>query len=254
MYMAWARLDLRQSNVVGVGPVCRRQGTKTAADLFSRLRSMGLRRLHAFGSKTAGLPLAAEVEEVTPSIYDPIYERAAERGFPLEILEQWLKHAVDGGPTTWEAQATQICKFLASSDSTAWSTRAREHAKDAARKAGRLDEYIRSWSPAKARKEGLRTQMLKACFEAYKQRTGRIGGHAHCGNCLDWALKWRRELLAKLPAQCRKTKPDKRQLPAPPACAEAIEAEVAHVRGVMGRLGLGGEVATEQLRLAWARE
>lgn len=43
---------------VGVGTICRRQGTKEAADILRRLESEGL-RLHAFGLKGTGIPNVA---------------------------------------------------------------------------------------------------------------------------------------------------------------------------------------------------
>lgn len=54
-----AGVDLRTLPVVGVGSVCRRQGTYEAAGIMSTLASLGL-RLHGFGFKTQGLELAAD--------------------------------------------------------------------------------------------------------------------------------------------------------------------------------------------------
>lgn len=53
-----AGVDLRQSNVVGVGSVCRRQHTDEAVEIFKTLHACGL-RLHGFGLKLAGLRKAA---------------------------------------------------------------------------------------------------------------------------------------------------------------------------------------------------
>jgi hypothetical protein len=47
-------VDLRSLPVVGVGSVCRRQGTQEAAQIFQRLAGLGL-SCHGFGVKTTGL-------------------------------------------------------------------------------------------------------------------------------------------------------------------------------------------------------
>lgn len=47
-------MDLRQELVVGVGSVCRRQGTHESGRIFSRMGRLGL-KLHGFGVKTTGL-------------------------------------------------------------------------------------------------------------------------------------------------------------------------------------------------------
>ncbi len=49
-----AGVDLRQQPIVGVGSVCRRQGTGIAEDLIRALAADGV-RLHAFGFKLTGL-------------------------------------------------------------------------------------------------------------------------------------------------------------------------------------------------------
>lgn len=51
---AAAGVDLRAAPLVGVGSVCRRQGTAEAEGIFARLWQEGL-RLHGFGLKTLGL-------------------------------------------------------------------------------------------------------------------------------------------------------------------------------------------------------
>jgi hypothetical protein len=53
MYFA-AGVDLQACELVGLGSVCRRQGTKAATDIISTLASLGL-RLHGFGFKVRGL-------------------------------------------------------------------------------------------------------------------------------------------------------------------------------------------------------
>jgi len=49
-----AGVRLRELPIVGIGSVCRRQGTRGAVDLLVRLSSAGL-RLHGFGLKTTAL-------------------------------------------------------------------------------------------------------------------------------------------------------------------------------------------------------
>jgi len=49
-----AGVELRVLPVVGIGSVCRRQGTRGAINVFVRLKSDGL-RLHGFGLKTTAL-------------------------------------------------------------------------------------------------------------------------------------------------------------------------------------------------------
>lgn len=54
-----AGVDLRAAPVVGVGSVCRRQGTKEAEEIFRELARLGL-RLHGFGVKVNGLARYAD--------------------------------------------------------------------------------------------------------------------------------------------------------------------------------------------------
>lgn len=58
MYAA-AKVDLRAEPIVGVGSVCRRQGTKEAITIFRALHALGL-RLHGFGVKTSGISALAQ--------------------------------------------------------------------------------------------------------------------------------------------------------------------------------------------------
>lgn len=58
MYAA-AGVDLLKEKIVGVGTVCRRQGTAEAERIMRTLASSGL-RLHGFGFKTRGLVRAAD--------------------------------------------------------------------------------------------------------------------------------------------------------------------------------------------------
>lgn len=57
-HIAWyeeAGVDLRALPLVGVGSVCRRQGTGQIATIFESLRAAGLPAMHGFGVKTQGL-------------------------------------------------------------------------------------------------------------------------------------------------------------------------------------------------------
>jgi hypothetical protein len=53
MYLA-AGVNLQACELVGLGSVCRRQGTRAATDIIATLASLGL-RLHGFGFKVRGL-------------------------------------------------------------------------------------------------------------------------------------------------------------------------------------------------------
>lgn len=50
-----AGIDLTREPIVGVGSVCRRQGTREAEDIFRALHDAGVTRLHGFGVKADGL-------------------------------------------------------------------------------------------------------------------------------------------------------------------------------------------------------
>lgn len=50
-----AGVDLSLAPLVGVGSVCRRQGTAAGGEILSALHSVGVTRLHGFGYKTLGL-------------------------------------------------------------------------------------------------------------------------------------------------------------------------------------------------------
>ncbi|HSX28404.1 MAG TPA: hypothetical protein VLF60_03050 [Candidatus Saccharimonadales bacterium] len=49
-----AGLDLARERLVGLGSICRRQGTEEIGRIVEQLAGMGL-RLHGFGIKTLGL-------------------------------------------------------------------------------------------------------------------------------------------------------------------------------------------------------
>ncbi|GIJ52462.1 hypothetical protein Val02_93480 [Virgisporangium aliadipatigenens] len=52
---AAAGVDLAHARLVGVGSVCRRQGTTEVGDILTALHRAGVTRLHGFGFKTLGL-------------------------------------------------------------------------------------------------------------------------------------------------------------------------------------------------------
>ena len=62
-----AGVELKKEPVVGIGSVCRRQGTDEIASLFRLFSSMGI-RCHGFGVKTSGLALSIEDLESADSL------------------------------------------------------------------------------------------------------------------------------------------------------------------------------------------
>lgn len=72
-------IDLRGAPLVGVGTICRRQGTDEAAQILGRLAAEGL-RLHAFGLKIQGIPRAAAYLASSDSL---AWSYAARREAPL---------------------------------------------------------------------------------------------------------------------------------------------------------------------------
>jgi hypothetical protein len=55
LYWSMLRVDLTTAPRVGVGSICRRQGTVAAGHIIRALRAAGLRRLHLFGFSLLGL-------------------------------------------------------------------------------------------------------------------------------------------------------------------------------------------------------
>lgn len=110
---ASAGVDLTTHDLVAVGSVCRRTGTKEAERIFRELAALGL-KMHGFGVKITGLRRYADA--------------------------------------------------LASTDSLAWSFRARRKARD-----------------------------VQAAGGVYRCPWG--GTHRYCANCLDFALDWRAQVL-----------------------------------------------------------
>jgi hypothetical protein len=72
-------IDLRAEPIVGVGSVCRRQGTNTAETIFRSLAASGL-RLHGFGVKIEGLAKFADVLASADSL---AWSKAARISDPL---------------------------------------------------------------------------------------------------------------------------------------------------------------------------
>jgi hypothetical protein len=74
-----AGFDLAREPIVGVGSVCRRQGTREIADLLSTLSALGL-KLHGFGLKLKGL---ADGSASMASADSLAWSYAARRSAPL---------------------------------------------------------------------------------------------------------------------------------------------------------------------------
>jgi hypothetical protein len=55
LYWSMIRVDLTTMPLVGVGSVCRRQGTREAGRILAALHAAGVRDLHGFGFKTLGI-------------------------------------------------------------------------------------------------------------------------------------------------------------------------------------------------------
>lgn len=55
LYRELAGIDLTTMPLVGVGSICRRQGTREAGEILAALHDRGLTRLHGFGFKLQGL-------------------------------------------------------------------------------------------------------------------------------------------------------------------------------------------------------
>lgn len=55
LYWSMLRMDLTTAPLVGLGSVCRRQGTRAAGPILAALHLRGVRHLHGFGFKTLGL-------------------------------------------------------------------------------------------------------------------------------------------------------------------------------------------------------
>jgi hypothetical protein len=81
-----AGVDLTQLDRVGVGSVCRRQGTEEIAELFRELHRVGLTNLHGFGVKVGGLRLAARYLKSSDSL--SWSKVAKERGILLPECRQ----------------------------------------------------------------------------------------------------------------------------------------------------------------------
>jgi hypothetical protein len=71
-----AGIHLQDEPVVGVGSVCRRQGTNEAVEIFEELSMRGIKgRMHGFGVKTAGLPRLVEYVGSADAQAEPLQAR-----------------------------------------------------------------------------------------------------------------------------------------------------------------------------------
>ena len=75
-----AGIDLTQETTVGLGSVCRRQGTTEVTEIVTELSSYGL-ALHGFGFKTQGLLKVASLLQSSDSM---AWSYAARRDAPLD--------------------------------------------------------------------------------------------------------------------------------------------------------------------------
>lgn len=236
LYMSMGGIDLRRNTLVGLGSVCRRQRESEIADLLQRFSDMGLERIHGFGAKTTGLTFDAYLRRPVNPQHDTWLRRAAERGVPVELVEQWIREDPSVGTLSWEDVPRETCLLLASADSQAWSEAARRYAnqirkvRDQAHGKGWKDKggvlkdaqgralgEIKHELAGRSRNDPLApTQMLPDCSRAYA-RGARGWTHEHCTGkgAWRWALEWRRRMLNKLPPGCQETTPRFGELPPP---------------------------------------
>lgn len=263
-------INLAQANWIGVGSVCRRQSTGGIRDLFTRLNAMGLTRLHAFGMKQAGL--SREGALLTRVYRDPVKEfefrELMERGLWADEAMQLVE-----GSVSWDQDDVSVCRLIYSSDSNAWSSRARIHAqkdvkvpRDLALGPGWYERggslYTASGKlvgvidPELAGTPGITspTQMTPECARSYA-RGVRGESHVACNDCGRWALKYLREVLAPTveDAGCTlENKPYLRTLPPPPnfqqahvehaaALADMVEGLRSGLAQLRGRIYQGKE-------------
>lgn len=85
-----AGVSLSASPLVGVGTICRRQGTSEAARILGRLEAEGL-KLHAFGLKGDGIPNVAPFLASSDSMAWSFAARKAGKPLP-ECIEAGAKH------------------------------------------------------------------------------------------------------------------------------------------------------------------
>ncbi len=258
------RVDLNEVPVIGVGSVCRRQGTEMASALFRILtEQFPLKgRLHAFGVKTQGLERQGHVEASEALELGRWADQAHRAGWPLQAIERAMLYASGhAGPSTWEEGTDQVCGLLQSADSFAWSFNARKHA-NAVRRA-RRKAFGRDWRQegdtiyaggkpvGKVRHELAGsvdplapTQKLAACSRSYARGTpGR--SHEGCASCRWWAVAWRNSLLKRLPKNCRSTKPPKRRkITHASLCAgaERVASKLAQIRSYQFEVARSGQV------------
>lgn len=87
-----AGVDLASLPRVGVGTICRRQGTQEAADILGRLQAEGL-KLHAFGLKGTGIPNVAPFLASSDSL---AWSMAARKAAPLPECAAVLRETGKG--------------------------------------------------------------------------------------------------------------------------------------------------------------
>jgi len=145
LWQSYGRVDLMDVPVVGLGSICRRQGTDMFAALvdvifkaFWAPASGKFIRLHAFGAKKTGLPSGATVRLLEhrigarirhPKKYADVL-RWARDALPQDILTQATAAAAGIEGSSWEESRPEVCRLLASADSHAWSKEASYHAQD----------------------------------------------------------------------------------------------------------------------------
>lgn len=87
-----AGVDLSALPLVGVGTICRRQGTEEAALILKRLEAEKL-KLHAFGLKSEGIPNVAPFLESSDSL---AWSYAARRAPPLPECREQMERTGKG--------------------------------------------------------------------------------------------------------------------------------------------------------------
>jgi len=113
-YEAYARagVDLRKAQRVGVGSICRRQGSIRISMILSELKAEGL-KLHGFGLKVKGFELARECLASADSMAWSVHERKEHRekrlwdpSLPktgrqneIEAALEWLEYVLEPAMT-----------------------------------------------------------------------------------------------------------------------------------------------------------
>lgn len=105
---ATSGIDLRSLPVVGIGSVCRRQGTTGAVHLLLRITAEGL-RLHGFGLKATALKQLAPFFESADSMAWSYAARREKRrcGNPSSSCANHLHAALEWRDTVLESAGTE---------------------------------------------------------------------------------------------------------------------------------------------------